>query len=76
MIKKEDVTNKPENNKITNEEFKKKENQEEIEVWKINNEESKERKAYEDEKDKVKSNDWNLFLDNLFINSTIKIKCF
>ena len=58
-IKEEVVTKKLENNKITKEEFKKKENQEEIKVWEVNKEESKERKAYKDEMEKVKSNDLN-----------------
>ena len=59
---KEVVSKKPEKNKITNEEFKTKENQEKIEVWKLTKENSKERKAYEDEMDKVKSNDLSHFL--------------
>ena len=54
--------------------FKTNENQEKIEVWKITKENSKERKVYEDEMDKVKSNDLKTFLGYLFINSIIKVK--
>ena len=41
-------------------------------IKKRKKEKSKERKAYENEMDKVKSNDLNRFLDNLFINLLLK----
>ena len=82
-IKEKEVTKKPENNKITYEELKKKENQEnqenqkQIEVWKINKDKSKERKAYEDEMNEVKSNEFNSFRQYTFyfcsLNINIKI---